>query len=83
MNKDLHLEIITPEKILFHDTIGLIEVPSHRGRFTILRDHAPIISVLSEGNIRVQGKTGTEYNFECKAGYLECSDNKVTVLLNN
>ncbi len=83
MNNDLQLEIITPEKILFQEAIGLVEVPGRQGRFTILRGHAPIISVLEKGNIRVQGKTGTEYNFECEAGYLECTDNKVTVLLNN
>ncbi len=83
MNKDLHLEIITPEKVLFHDTIGLVEVPGLRGRFTILRGHAPIISVLTEGSIRVQDTSGAETNFECKAGYVECSENKVIVLLNN
>lgn len=83
MNKDLQLEIITPEKVLFHDTVGLVEVPGKMGRFTVLRDHAPIIATLEKGTIRVQGKTGTEYNFDCTAGYLECADNAVTILLNN
>jgi F-type H+-transporting ATPase subunit epsilon len=80
---DLHLEIVTPEKILYDDYVGLVEVPGQRGRFTVLRNHAPIISVLSAGNIRVQGKTGTEYNFKCQSGYLECNNNKVTILINN
>jgi F-type H+-transporting ATPase subunit epsilon len=80
--KDLQLEIVTPEKVLYNDTIGLVEVPGQRGRFTVLRNHAPIISALIQGSIRVQGKTGTEYIFECKSGYLECNNNKVTILIN-
>lgn len=83
MNGDLKLEIITPESVLYQDAIGLVEVPGQQGRFTILRGHAPIISTLDKGTIRVQGKTGTEYNFDCNAGYLECANNKVTILLNN
>lgn len=83
MNGDLQLEIITPESVLYQDVIGLVEVPGQQGRFTILRGHAPIISTLDKGTIRVQGKTGTEYNFDCNAGYLECANNKVTILLNN
>lgn len=83
MNKDLQLEIVTPDKVLYQDTIGLVEVPGKKGRFTVLRGHAPIISVLVKGTIRVQSKTGTEYNFDCTTGYIECSDNRVIILLNN
>ena len=79
--RDLHLEIVTPEQVVFEQPIGLVEVPGSNGRFTLLRDHASIISTLSKGVIRVVGKTGTEYFFVCDGGYLECAENKATILV--
>ena len=79
--RDLHLEIVTPEQVVFDQPVGLVEVPGLKGRFTLLRNHAPIISVLAKGIIRVISKTGTEYAFECEGGYLECEDNKATILV--
>ena len=83
MSKELQLEIITPEKILFNNAIKEVEVPGQKGRLAILRDHAPIISVLVKGNIRVVDTAGSEQNFDCIAGYIECAENKVTILLNS
>jgi F-type H+-transporting ATPase subunit epsilon len=82
MNNDLQLEIITPVKTIFNQTIGLVEVPGQKGRFTVLKNHAPIISILDEGTIRVQENTGTEHTFECPGGYLECDQNHITILFN-
>ena len=79
---DLQLEIITPETVLYKGTVELVEVPGKRGRFTVLVNHAPIISTLEKGTIRVKDINGKEDNFDCTAGYLECSDNKVSILLN-
>lgn len=79
---DLHLEIITPEKTLYNGDVELVEVPGKRGRFTLLENHAPIISTLEAGQIRIKSKAGNEETFDCKAGYIECSENKVSILLN-
>ena len=79
--RDLYLEIITPEQVVFDQSVGLLEVPGMKGRFTLLRNHAPIISVLTKGIIRVVSKTGQEHFFECEGGYLECEENKVTILV--
>ncbi len=79
---ELHLEIITPEKTLFRGNIELVEVPGKRGRFTVMQNHAPIISSLDKGGIRVKDTNGQELNFDCQNGYLECSENKVSILLN-
>ncbi|MCQ2228452.1 MAG: ATP synthase F1 subunit epsilon [Bacteroidales bacterium] len=79
---ELQLEIITPEKTLYKGAIELVEVPGKRGRFTVLHNHAPIISTLEKGQIRIKAADGKEEIFDCNAGYLECSDNKVSILLN-
>ncbi len=79
--KDLHCEIVTPVKVIYDATVGLVTVPGEKGQFTLLKNHAPIISVLTEGKIRVISKTGHEEFFDCKSGVLECEDNKVTILI--
>ncbi|MCI5982241.1 MAG: ATP synthase F1 subunit epsilon [Bacteroidales bacterium] len=82
METPLNLEIVSPEKVIFSGDIELVEMPGKRGRFTILKDHAPIISSLTEGSIRVRPVGQEEINVPCKAGYVECSANKVSILLN-
>ncbi|MCQ2202920.1 MAG: ATP synthase F1 subunit epsilon [Bacteroidales bacterium] len=79
---DLHLEIMTPDKTLYKGDVELVEVPGKRGRFTVLHNHAPIISTLEAGQIRIKNAEGVEETIDCKAGYLECSENKVSILLN-
>jgi F-type H+-transporting ATPase subunit epsilon len=79
--EDLYVEIITPEKILYDGPVGLIEVPGAGGRFVLLRDHAPIISTLVRGEIRVIGKDGYDHHFRCKQGVVECHDNHTVILM--
>ncbi len=80
---DLYLEIITPEDILFAGPVGLVDVPGGAGRFVLLRDHAPIISTLIKGDIRVIGKHGHEHHFYCKEGVIECHDNHTVILMSH
>ncbi len=79
--EDLYLEIITPERILYDGPVGLVEVPGASGRFVLLRDHAPIISTLVRGSVRVIGKDGYDHKFQCRQGVLECHDNHTVILM--
>lgn len=78
---DLHCEIVTPAKIIYDATVGLVQVPGEKGQFTVLKNHAPIISTLAKGKIRVIGKDGKEQYFECKSGVAECKNNKLVILI--
>lgn len=78
---DLHCEIVTPDEILYDGPVGLVTVPGASGKFTLLKNHAPIIAVLKEGNIRVIGKDGHENFFACTTGILECEHNKLVILI--
>ncbi|TCO10926.1 ATP synthase F1 subunit epsilon [Natronoflexus pectinivorans] len=80
---DLYLEVVTPEKILFEGPVGMVEVPGELGRFTVLRDHGPIISTLTQGRIRIIGKDGVERHFLCRKGVVECKENRMTVLMDH
>lgn len=80
---DLYLEIVSPEAILFEGPVGMVDIPGTMGRFTILRDHAPIVSTLSAGRVRVISKDGRELFFPCREGVVECKDNHLTLLIDH
>lgn len=75
----MYLEIITPEKKVFAGEVTSVNVPGSSGQFQILKNHAPIISTLSNGKVTV--KSGTEtHSYDVKGGIVEVLKNKVTVL---
>ncbi|MBN2744594.1 F-type H+-transporting ATPase subunit epsilon [Breznakibacter xylanolyticus] len=77
----LYLEIVTPEKVIFRQNVLSVNLPGVMGRFTILKQHAPLIAALKEGEIRVLGQFSDDVVFACKSGVVECLENKVTVLI--
>lgn len=76
----MHLEILTPEKKLFNGEITGVKLPGVKGSFEILNNHAPIISALSHGEIRVNSREGTQ-KFQIKSGFVEGSNNEISVLI--
>lgn len=79
----VYLEIVTPEKQLFAGDIKLIRLPGSKGSFEILNLHAPIISTLEKGQIKVVEENGTEQFFGVNRGVVECVDNNVIVLVDS
>jgi len=74
------LEIVTPEKKMYSGEVDLIQLPGMSGSFEILKNHAPIISTLDRGVIRIKTADGQEEFFEVDGGVVECKKNIVTVL---
>lgn len=77
----MYLEIITPDKKVFEGEVNLVQVPGSKGSFTMLKNHAPIISTLDKGTIRVVDVLGKEHLFMVSGGVIENLDNKVIVLV--
>jgi F-type H+-transporting ATPase subunit epsilon len=77
----LHLEIITPEKILFSGEIQLIKLPGSLGYFEIMVNHAPLISTLMQGKIKVKEKNGVLTYFDINSGLAEVANNEIKVLV--
>tara|TARA_B100000427_G_scaffold329465_1_gene345773 strand:- start:419 stop:652 length:234 start_codon:yes stop_codon:yes gene_type:complete len=75
----MKLEIITPEEQIFNGEITSVRLPGKNGEFEILNNHAPIISTLNKGEIRVLTTSGSK-NFEINGGVIEMQKNKVIVL---
>ncbi|MBX7203161.1 MAG: ATP synthase F1 subunit epsilon [Bacteroidia bacterium] len=76
----MHLEIITPEKKLFEDEVKALTLPGTDGSLGILENHAPLISALKKGVVKVTDKTAAKHQFEIKGGVVEVLHNKVIVL---
>lgn len=74
------LEIITPDKKVFSGRVKLIQVPGTKGTFEILIHHAPIISTLEKGKVKVVDENDKEHFFEVNGGIIENKDNKIIIL---
>jgi len=74
------LEIITPDKKVYSGQVKLVQLPGITGLFEILNNHAPIISTLERGKIKVEEESGQILYFEVDGGVVENKDNKIIVL---
>jgi F-type H+-transporting ATPase subunit epsilon len=79
----MNLDIITPDELVYSGKIQLIKVPGASGSFEVLKNHAPIISTLDKGTIKVveANEEKTEHFFNIDKGLIEVNHNNVIVLL--
>jgi F-type H+-transporting ATPase subunit epsilon len=75
------IEITTPDKKLFSGEVKLIQLPGIDGSFEILNNHAPLISAIGKGKIKIIDNNSDTIFFEIKNGIVEVLKNKVTVLV--
>ncbi|MBK6482858.1 MAG: ATP synthase F1 subunit epsilon [Chitinophagales bacterium] len=76
----MQLDILTPEKRIFSGEADAVSFPGTAGAFQVLNHHAPLISSLKEGKVKVRTKK-EEKLFTIKSGFVEVLKNKVTVLV--
>ena len=81
MNEELiELEIISPEKRLFTGMVEWVMLPGAKAPFTVLYNHAPLVSTLCAGDIK--WKIGKEkQKMTVQSGFVEVRNNKVTALI--
>jgi F-type H+-transporting ATPase subunit epsilon len=75
------LEILTPEKKIFSGEVYGVQLPGIGGSFEVLEKHAPLVSALKAGKLKIlRDKTSTTlYNIQ--SGFVEVINNKATVLV--
>lgn len=76
----MNLEILTPEEKVFEGTVESVKVPGTKGSFQILNMHAPVISTLEKGEIKVRKSKNQELIFTISGGVVEVRDNKIIIL---
>ncbi|MBM3923028.1 MAG: ATP synthase F1 subunit epsilon [Sphingomonadales bacterium] len=78
----MKIEILTPEKKLFSGEAYGVQVPGLTGSFEVLEKHAPLISALKAGTVKViDGKQQDLARFSIQGGFVEVLNNQVTVLV--
>ncbi len=78
----MKLNIISPEKILFSGEVTSVTLPGTMGSFTILDNHAPIISSLQKGILSYCCDTdGDEVELQIEGGFVEGKENEVNVCI--
>jgi len=77
----MNLLILTPEKELYNGPISSVKVPGENGQFEILKDHAPLVSALTKGEVRVLTENNDKQVFEISSGFVEVLKNEVSVLV--
>jgi F0F1-type ATP synthase, epsilon subunit (mitochondrial delta subunit) len=76
----MKVKIISPETLLYEGEASLVQLPGIDGSFEILNNHAPIISVLAKGTIRLTNNKETQ-TFNIKSGVVESSKNNIQILV--
>lgn len=77
----MRLTIITPDKEIFNGKVKSVKVPGTSGQFEILNNHAPIVSSLQKGEVRVITEKGQKHIFPIEQGFVEVLRNEVSVLV--
>lgn len=76
----MQLEILTPEKNLFHGEAKSVQFPGADGMFQILNGHAPLIATLRSGEIRIETAQGNTEIVAINGGVVEVSNDVLSVL---
>jgi F-type H+-transporting ATPase subunit epsilon len=89
------LEIVSPEATLFKGEVTSVSLPGVSGSFQILNNHAPVVSILKKGTVKIEAASfkfekevkdkfvkinDQNYTLEIESGTIEMNDNKVIVL---
>jgi F-type H+-transporting ATPase subunit epsilon len=75
----LQLEIVTPERLAYADTVDTVVLPGSQGELGVLPNHAPLITTLGVGELRIR-KGGSEESFAIVGGFLQVRPDKVVVM---
>ena len=90
----MRLEVVSPEATLFSGEVNSVAVPGANGAFQVLDNHAPIVSTLKQGQVKILGKLNLDSSvkdqfeisdketiLKIKSGTVEMNNNQVTLLV--
>ena len=76
----MQLDILTPEDKIYSGEVKLVQLPGSSGSFEIMNHHAPLISSLKEGKVKVIDVNNVTQFFDIKGGLVEVLNNKIIIL---
>jgi len=81
MAKIFHVEIVSPQRLVYSGEAQMVDLPGTLGPFQVLVNHAPIVSQLETGILRIQEGEGAERTFATSGGFVELNRNRMTVVV--
>jgi F-type H+-transporting ATPase subunit epsilon len=75
----IQLEIVTPERLAYSDMVDSVQLPGSEGELGVLPHHAPLVSTLGVGELRIR-KGGSEESFAIVGGFLQVRPDRVVVM---
>jgi F-type H+-transporting ATPase subunit epsilon len=80
----LRVRLVTPERILFDTRASAVELPAKNGYMEVLYGHAPLLTELGAGDVRVHGGAeGDDQTYNVSWGFVEVLPDRVTILAND
>ncbi|PZO89612.1 MAG: ATP synthase F1 subunit epsilon [Sphingomonas sanxanigenens] len=77
----LHFELVTPEKLVLSQEVYMVTVPGAEGDFGVLQGHAPFMSTVRDGELKVYDSAGAQpRTIRVEGGFAEVGANGLTVL---
>ena len=75
-----HLEIVSPEKLVFSGEVEAVAVPGTEGEFTVLKDHAPLIAIMKPGVVVIEEAPAKKLRLFVPRGFAEVAPSGLTIL---
>jgi F-type H+-transporting ATPase subunit epsilon len=78
-----HLQVLTPEEVIFDDEVISLIAPGALGYLGVLKDHAPLITTLKPGTLAITDKNKNKNFYLITGGFLEVYRNEVSLLVDS
>ena len=77
----LHFELVTPARLVRSEDVHMVVVPGAEGEFGVLEGHAPFMSTIRDGAVKIYRTAGPEFeSIDVRGGFAEVSASGLTVL---
>ena len=75
-----HFELVSPEKLLFSGEVEAVVVPGVEGQFTVMKDHAPVMTVLKAGVVEIDETPSKKAKLFVRGGFADVANGGLTIL---
>jgi F-type H+-transporting ATPase subunit epsilon len=75
-----HFELVSPEKLLFSGDVEAVVVPGVEGQFTVMKDHAPVMTVLKAGIVEIDETASKSSKLFVRGGFADVAGGRLTLL---
>ncbi len=76
----MKLSIVSPEDTLYEGEVKSVKMQGIDGKFQVLNNHAPLISALCKGEIKIEEESGNQVSFTINSGLVELAKNEIHIL---